>query len=161
METLAALHSVLLTVFAVCCKEGRGPTQWHAFSSLHIGGTAHHERGVVFMDPQQAYRTCSVSPAHEEKRKRLSLALHRQQCTEDEVTSISLYERQEIKALFDMLDEDGSGDIDEGELKRAFDMLGWTSEKVGASAMCQLCSWFGDVVQCAVAAIGFSKPING
>jgi hypothetical protein len=41
-----------------------------------------------------------------------------------EMPQLTVYEHQEIKALFDMLDEDGSGYIDEDELGRAFEMLG-------------------------------------
>jgi Ca2+-binding EF-hand superfamily protein len=72
------------------------------------------------------------SPTRPDKRYRLSVALRKKNSSKEgnAMSDITLYERQEIKALFEMLDEDGSGDIDEGELRRAFDMLGWTSEKV-------------------------------
>ncbi len=67
------------------------------------------------------------------KRRRLSMALTRPGGTPgggplaldvDSLPELSVFEHQELKALFDMLDDDGSGAIDEDELRRAFDMLG-------------------------------------
>lgn len=85
------------------------------------------------------------------KRRRLSMALTRpggdRHCSldVDSLPELSVFEHQELKALFDMLDDDGSGAIDEDEMRRAFDMMGEKNKQEKVSEIMEIMAQDGQI----------------